>query len=234
MNGSPADHDAQTRFLSLVSHEFRTPLTVILSSTELLEGYGDSMPPERKQSHYRRIQSAVGTMTALLDNVSLLARFEAGQFQPKLESLQLPGVVASLLEEIEPLQRPGQELEVVCPPRAVALCDLRLVRACIVNLLSNALRYSEETGKVDLEVRLAHRGFEILVSDRSASFPWDEVDRLWEPFERGPNATGISGSGLGLAIVRRCAELSGGTAQILPRPGGGAVGQVFIPAEVSA
>ncbi|HNY30431.1 MAG TPA: HAMP domain-containing sensor histidine kinase [Fibrobacteria bacterium] len=230
----PTDPDVQTRFLSLVSHEFRTPLTVILSSTELLEGYGDSMPAQRKQSHFRRIHSAVGTMTALLDNVSLLARFDSGEFEPKREPLQLSGVVSSLLEEVEPFQKSGQDLHVRCPPGLVALLDLRLVRACLVNLLSNALRFSEENSTIEIDVRPKDRGLLLSVADQGGAFPWSEADRLWEPFERGSNATGISGSGLGLSIVRRCATLSEGFADLSPRPGGGTLARVYLPAEITA
>lgn len=230
----PREPDVQTRFLSLVSHEFRTPLTVILSSTELLEGYGETMAAARRQSHFRRIHAAVGTMTALLDNVSLLARFDSGQFELSREPLQLSGLASSMVEEIEAFQRPGQKLDVRCPPRATALCDLRLIRACVVNLLSNALRFSEEGSTVELELRLRDRGFELSVLDRGNGLPWSELDRLWEPFERGSNATGVSGSGLGLSIVRRCAILAEGWAELSPREGGGTVARVFFPAEVSA
>ncbi len=230
----PREPDVQTRFLSLVSHEFRTPLTVILSSTELLEGYGETMAVARKQSHFRRIHAAVGTMTALLDNVTLLARFDAGQFDLNREPLQLAGVAASMVEEIEAFQRTGQNLVVRCPPGSTAVCDLRLVRACVVNLLSNALRFSNEGSTVELDIRLSGGGFELAVLDRGSGFPWAEQERLWEPFERGPNATGVSGSGLGLSIVRRCAILSGGFAELYPREDGGTVARVFFPAEVSA
>lgn len=225
------DPDVQTRFLSLVSHEFRTPLTVILSSTELLESYGENMAVQRRQSHFRRIHAAVRAMTSLLDNVSLLARFESGRFELAQEPLQLSGVLASMIEETESFQRIGQTVRLQCPSDAAALADLRLLRACVVNLLSNALRFSEEGSPVDLEVRRRNDGFDIVVTDRGQGLPWQEEERLWEPFERGSNATGVPGSGLGLSIVRRCAQLTGGRADLSPREGGGTCARVFFPSE---
>lgn len=229
---SAGDPDVQTRFLSLVSHEFRTPLTVILSSAELLESYGDNMAAQRRQSHFRRIHAAVGAMTSLLDNVSLLARFESGRFELAQEPLQLSGVLASMIEETESFQRVGQTVEIHCPSNTSAMADLRLLRACVVNLLSNALRFSAEHSPVELEVRRRADGFDLLVMDRGQGFPWIEENRLWEPFERGTNATGVAGSGLGLPIVRRCAQLTGGTAELSAREGGGTIARIFFPTEV--
>lgn len=225
-----ARSELRTRFLSLVSHEFRTPLTVILSSAELLESFSDTMAPVRRQSHFRRIQTAVATMTVLLDNVSLLARFEGGQHEFHPESVPLETALAGLVEEVEPFRKPGQILtRSAHPADAFGAVDLRILRAVALNLLSNALRFSPENTCVEIGLSALATGTELCVSDRGPGILPGEELRIWEPFERGTNAAGTPGSGLGLAIVRRCMDLSGGTAELRPREGGGLEARILFP-----
>jgi len=213
--------EMRMRFLSLVSHEFRTPLTVILSSSELLEHYGWNWPEGKRQSHFLRIQGAVATMTTLLDNVAFLGRAESGRMENAPDAIGVARLVETVVEELSPLRGLSQEIKTeIVPSDLSARLDPRIVKAVLANLLSNALRFSPSDGTVTISVRLAENAVEFSVDDQGAGIPPAELDRVWEPFERGSNALGIPGSGLGLAIVRRCMELVGGTALHGPNPGG--------------
>ena len=213
--------EMRMRFLSLVSHEFRTPLTVILSSTELLEHYGSGWPEAKRQSHFRRIQGAVATMTTLLDNVGFLGRAETGRLENAPASFSARDLVESIVEEASPLKGPGQTIRTeVSPPEATVELDRRIVAAVLQNLLSNALRFSPSVATIGVSLRLDEQNLSIVVDDEGDGIPPGDADRIWEPFERSGNTTGIPGSGLGLAIVRRCMELVGGTAAHFRNPAG--------------
>ena len=213
--------EMRMRFLSLVSHEFRTPLTVILSSSELLEHYGEAWTPEKRRSHFLRLQNAVTTMTSLLDNVSFLGRAESGRIENAPDALALQRLLGAAIDDLAGLRSPDQEVRLALSPAdATATLDPRILRAVVSNLLSNALRFSPSFQDVTISVTVTSKAMEIAVDDQGGGIPPSEADRIWEPFERGSNSTGIPGSGLGLAIVRRCMELVGGTAVHLPNPAG--------------
>jgi signal transduction histidine kinase len=223
-------NELQTRFLSLVSHEFRTPLTVILSSCELLESYGNGWHEDRRRTHFRRIQGSIAAMTTLLDNVSLLAKLDSGEFPISTDSVNLVQILGALSDETAPLRRDGQDLTTESiPESASARVDSRLLRAVAVNLLANAFRFSPEEASIHAFLRVVPEGLELVVSDRGAGIPPGEEDLLWSAFERGSNSKGVPGSGLGLAIVRRCMELAGGTAHFRPRNGGGLEAVALFP-----
>lgn len=213
--------EMRMRFLSLVSHEFRTPLTVILSSSELLEHYGWNWPEAKRQAHFLRIQSAVATMTSLLDNVAFLGRAESGRLENSPASFSAKELVDAVLEEIVPLRGVGQRIIAeVSPPDTKVELDRRVVQAVISNLLANALRFSPPVGTVTISVKMEAGTLSVAVDDEGEGIPQSDADRIWEPFERGSNSVGVPGSGLGLAIVRRCMELVGGETVHVPNPSG--------------
>jgi len=213
--------EMRMRFLSLVSHEFRTPLTVILSSSELLEHYGEAWSAAKRKSHFLRLQNAVTTMTTLLDNVSFLGRAESGKLENAPDAISLRRVVESVCEDLSALRGPDQPVHVrIDPPDASAIFDPRILRAVLSNLVSNALRFSPPSSAVTISVTYSPESLELAIEDHGTGISASESDRVWEPFERGSNAIGIPGSGLGLAIVRRCMELVGGSAALLSNPDG--------------
>lgn len=210
---------ATARFLSLVSHEFRTPLTVIQSSCDLLESYGDRWENDRRISHYRRIQSAVVDMTALLENTALLASFDAMGYRPTPERL-VPGPFLGGLLESARSMAPDRTIESSWEPESMGFpVDQRLLQASVANLLSNALRFSG--GPVEVGIAIRDSRLEVRVRDRGPGIAEEDRDRIWQPFERGAGTSGIPGVGLGLAIVARGTALCGGSAALLPRDGGG-------------
>ena len=206
-------NDLRNRFVSMTSHEFRTPLATILSSAELLRFYGDRLPEEERLAVIGSIESGVQRMTQMLDRVLMLGRSEAGmlEFKPRMQEL---GVLCrGLCEEIRDSQATkAHVLTWVLPPEPiVGQFDDKLLRHALGNLLSNALKYSPSGGTVTLEVRTTSNEVQIAVQDEGIGIPPSEVPHLFTTFHRASNVGDIKGTGLGLAIVKNAIDLHGGT-----------------------
>lgn len=228
-------NDLKNRFISVVSHEFRTPLTVILSSAELLQHYGAKWADDRRAMHFHKIHTAVSVMTTLLDNVGLYGRAESGA----LDANPQPFAPGELLEEIVSDARAaapaGAEIRIVDEaPGRVLVSDAKLLRHAVANLLSNAVRFSTGGGSIEIGSRWNGDVWVLEVFDRGIGLLPEDRERVWERFQRGGNTDGISGTGLGLPIVRRCAELLGAKATLLDRPGGGCVARLEVPGKPAA
>lgn len=225
-------NELKSRFISLVSHEFRTPLTVILSSAELIEHYGAGWDEARRSTHLRKIHASVAGMSALLDNVALYGRVEAGTIEVTHRQVDVAEICSEAMQEASALAPAGQRVELRDgAPATVVENDPRLLRNILVNLVSNALRYSPPGGEVELEIAEVPRGVEVRVLDRGLGIPLEDRERVWERFQRGSNVGSIPGTGLGLAIVRRCLELTGATLVLEDRPGGGTAASLVLPKE---
>lgn len=223
-------HALKNRFISLVSHEFRTPLTVILSSAELLEHYGAKWPEERRVQHLRKIHTAVVVMTTLLDNVGLYGRAESGSIENTPEPLDAGAMFREVLEDLRLASPTAVDLflEDLGGPRRPVV-DAKLLRHVFANLVSNALRYSPQSTPVESTCFWEGDDWILEVSDRGIGIPPADLERVWERFQRGSNVDGIPGTGLGLAIVRRCAEIMGATVDLRAREGSGTVARVVVP-----
>jgi len=216
----------KSRFVSMTSHEFRTPLAAILSSSELLKYYGDRLPAEEKAELVDGIGQSVRRMTHMLDDVLTIGRAEADRLGFAPTRLPLCSLCAGLVEEalradqaerghsgrIE-FRMPGGEVE--------ALLDEKLMRHILGNLLSNALKYSPEGQPVVLTVEAGEASLRLMVEDQGIGIPADDLPRLFESFHRAGNVGNISGTGLGLAIVKKAVELHGGRIEVDSKPGAG-------------
>lgn len=223
-------NDLKTRFISVVSHEFRTPLTVILSSSELLEHYGSKWPDERRALHFHKIHNAVGAMTSLLDNVGLYGRAESGGLECRPQPF-LPGaMVAELVRDMNESLAGGQKILLDdSSGDRILESDPKLLRHAVANLLSNAIRFSAHGGPVETRCFWNADSWIIEISDRGIGIPPEDRERVWERFQRGSNSDGIPGTGLGLPIVGRCCELLGAVVSLCDRPGGGVVARLETP-----
>lgn len=223
----------KSRFVSMTSHEFRTPLAGILSSTELLRHYGDRLPAEEKTELFEQIESSVERMARMLDNILLIGRADAQGLQFRPAPMTLPPLCHELVEEVE-RSRIGDGIA----PRVVLDCqvdeveyllDAALLRHILVNLLSNACKYSPAGGEVRFEVSLDRQSLRFVVADQGIGIPLADQPRLFESFHRASNVGNISGTGLGLAIVKQSVELHGGRITLDSAPGSGSRFTVDIP-----
>ncbi len=222
--------DLKTRFVSMASHEFRTPLTTIVSSTEILERYFDRLGADQKAKHFQRVRAASQHMTQLLDEVLLLGRAEADQLQFRPEQLDILALAQEVLEAVQLSASPGIHFETSfeCLQPWLWL-DEKLMRHILTNLLSNAVKYSPQGGTV--RFTLASDGEELLicVQDEGIGIPPKDLEHLFEPFHRGENVGTIQGTGLGLAITKRAVDLHQGTIACESVVGAGTTFTIRIP-----
>lgn len=223
-------NELKSRFVAMASHEFRTPLATILSSAELLERYGGRLPEGERQALFESIRAGVERMTRLLDNVLLIGRAEAQllEFQPGPTDLAL--FCEKLVEEMRLAAGRAHVLDYAFEgPRRTVRLDERLLRHMLVNLISNAFKYSPEGGEVRFRAVLAEAEAAFEVADRGIGIPEEDQARLFETFHRARNVGNIAGTGLGLAIVKKSVDLHGGRIRFESAPGRGTRFHVTIP-----
>jgi PAS domain S-box-containing protein len=225
--------ELKTRFVSMASHEFRTPLTTIFSSTEILERYLDKMNPEQKGKHFARILTAAQHMTELLEEVLILGRINAGQLQCHPAPLDLKQMAQDALEQVRLTTGPNIELAVsIGGARTTANLDEKLMRHILTNLLSNAVKYSPQGGKVHFHLDCGSDDAIIRVQDEGIGIPQKDLERLFEPFHRAGNVDTIPGTGLGLAITKQAVDLQHGSITVESEVGVGTTFTVTLPVDM--
>lgn len=201
----------KSNFVSLVSHEFRTPLEIIMSSTDNLDRYHDRLPPEKRQQLLHAINGAVRRMAGMMEEVLVLGRLETDRVTFKPAALELPNLCRRICDEIESAtnRRCTIELRVDSLPEN-AVGDESLLRHIFTNLLSNAVKYSQPGQTVEFSISRENDRALCRVVDHGCGIPEADRKRLFQAFHRGSNVEQIAGTGLGLLIVQRCVELHGG------------------------
>lgn len=212
----------KTNFANLVSHEFRTPIGVILSSAQVLESYFDRLDTSRRAEHLDDIAHAARHMAGLIDEVLLLGRIEAGRLAFNPRPIDLAGFCRRLAEETSQVTANRCRIEVAThDPLPPARSDENILRHIIGNLLSNAVKYSPPGSSVTLSLACIGRDAIITVRDHGIGIPPEDQPRLFEVFYRGRNVGEMPGTGLGLVIVKRCVEVHGGEVTLHSHSGRG-------------
>jgi len=216
-------NDLRSRFIAMTSHEFRTPLATILSAQDLLQSYGDRLPPDEKEELLDMIRAGVNRMTRMLERILLLGQAEAHMLEFTPQVLDLPALCKDLAVEAN-CQQPDSPCDVLvhCPAASTdRLFDEELLRHILSNLLSNAIKYSPLGGEVHLTVHAQGLQTVFEVSDHGIGIPQEELEDLFESFHRASNVGDIQGTGLGLAIVKQAVDLHGGTIHVRSNVGDG-------------
>lgn len=223
-------NELKTRFISMASHEFRTPLTTILASAESLERYQFKWTDDKKRSTLQRIQTAVKHMTDLLNDVLIFGKGEAGKLEFKPTLLDLGQFCADLVEEFQFKENNPQRLCFALPDNPTqSWADEKLLRHILVNLLANALKYSPPETSVQLTLHCQDGTAMLQIQDAGIGIPLSEQKRLFDSFYRATNVGNIPGTGLGLAIVKRAVEAHGGTIAVASESGSGTTFTVSLP-----
>ena len=223
--------ELKTRFVSITSHEFRTPLATILSSVELIEDFGGDMPEAERREVIRMIKAAISKMTGMLDQVMLIGRGESDRLEFHPEPADPVALAAAIARETEQALQRRCEIRVSARgATGMRLLDAKLLAHVLGNLLSNAVKYSPAGAVVDLELEAAPESLTFLVTDRGIGIPPEDHARLFESFHRARNVGNVEGTGLGLTIVKQCIELHGGTVDFESVPGKGSTFIVCLPA----
>lgn len=226
-------NDMKTRFITVTSHEFRTPLASIHGSVELLMHYEDRMPADRKRQVLQNIDDAVERMTHMLGNVLQIGRADAGQLQFRPKPLALTPFCMVLLEELRnSMPRQFERVQIaldLCPPEQHFLLDEALIRNIVGNLLSNAVKYSPQGGCVTFSAREADGAMVLTVKDQGIGIPEADQALLFHTFHRASNVGGIAGTGLGLSIVKEAINCHRGTIEVRSIVGQGSQFTVMLP-----
>jgi len=203
-------NELKSRFISMASHEFRTPLTAILSSASLIAEYADGGQQDKRMKHVDRIKVAVSNLTDILSDFLSLSRIEEGKIQVTYSAFSFHELLDEVCNELKAISKPGQRLDCSYSGEDEVVLDRKLVRQVLANLLSNAIKYSDEGKDVTLRAEQAEGMLRIEIRDRGIGISQHDQDHLFERFFRGKNATNIQGTGLGLNIVSNYVELLDG------------------------
>jgi PAS domain S-box-containing protein len=215
-------NELKSRFVSMTSHEFRTPLSTILSSSELLEYYGQGWPEDRKKRHLHQIQSAIKHMTQLLDDVLILGRSEVKKLEFIAEPISLDTFCLEVIESAKLSIDNHHKINFVRKGNCGStIFDERVLRQILSNLLSNAIKYSPKGGIILFSLACKAKEAIFHIKDEGIGIPLEDQRLLFEPFHRGANVDSISGTGLGLTIVKNCVDLYGGSLTFTSEPGTG-------------
>ncbi|WP_299404927.1 AAA family ATPase [Acaryochloris sp. IP29b_bin.148] len=205
-------NELKSRFISMTSHEFRTPLTAILGTTELIKHYGQSWDSEKQHSYLDRIQKNVKHMTGLLDDVLVLSKADADKVEFNPIKINLDGFCCNLVEELQLNTKPNQTIELAIQGEHLnPYADEKILRQILSNLLSNAIKYSPEDSIIGFDVVLSDDEVTFFVQDQGIGIPEADQQYLFESFHRATNVGQIQGTGLGLTIVKKSVELHRGT-----------------------
>ncbi len=221
--------ELKSRFITMASHEFRTPLTTILSSAELLEHYSHKLSEEKKLNHLQRIQSSVKHMTELLNDVLLIGKVEAGKLELKPTLIHLSQFCHHLVEEIQLATSDRKIVFYTNSPRTTAYLDEKLLRQILGNLLSNAIKYSPAGSTVKFDLSCGSGQAILHVQDEGIGIPEPEQAQIFNSFHRASNVGTISGTGLGLAIVKKSVDLHNGKITFESAVGTGTTFTVTLP-----
>ncbi len=201
----------KSRFVSMASHEFRTPLSSVQLSASLIEKYAAQEDQRNISKHINKIKNAVGNLTTILNDFLSLERLEAGRVEPTFTYFDLVKLSEEITEEMQMITKQNQNIIYEhTGTTSSALLDPNLLKNCIINLIANAIKYSGENTFIEFNTEITSRQYIITVKDNGIGIPAADQKHLFQPFFRAHNTGNIPGTGLGLNIVMRYAGLMHG------------------------
>jgi signal transduction histidine kinase/PAS domain-containing protein len=235
--------ELKSRFISMASHEFRTPLTTIQSSAELLEYYSQKWSHDKKVTHLRRIQTSVKHMTKLLNDVLIIGRAEAGKLTFNPAVLNLESFCRNLVEELQLNDTHQHTISFVCEQEREEFANIETYKSQIKlpyidetllwqileNLLSNAIKYSPKDSIIEFKLQYSSTQAVFQICDQGIGIPPEDQPLLFESFHRATNVGTIAGTGLGLAIVKKCVDIHQGQVAVTSEIGVGTTFTVTLP-----
>ena len=222
--------ELKIRFLSMASHEFRTPLATILAASDALNTYRHRMTEVQIADRFKKIKEQVRHLTDIMEDVLQLARMQARrlEYHPVLQDLDV--LCRNVLDEFQSRPDIKHRLQYKCSGEAVeTMLDPKLMRQLISNLVSNAIKYSANAEHVNITLEYANSTATLKVRDKGIGIPETDLPHLFEPFHRAGNVGAISGTGLGLVITKEAVDLHGGTIAVESQMGVGTTFIVNIP-----
>jgi PAS domain S-box-containing protein len=223
-------NDLKSKFVSIASHEFRTPLSTVLSSAALIEQYHERKEKEKLIKHVHRIKSSVNHLTAILNDFLSLGKLEEGRIDVVKDRFVIADFLTEIKEEMASTLKPGQKLVIEWHGVPQAYSDVRILRNILFNMISNGVKYSEAGKTIFVTCEYKKEGeLAFIIRDEGIGIPENDQKHLFERFFRARNAGNIQGTGLGLNIVKRYVELLDGTISFSSEYGKGSIFLVRIP-----
>lgn len=218
----------KTNFVTLASHEFRTPLTTILSSAFLVDNYIGGDKNEKVHKHLLRIKSAVNLLTSILDEFLSITKIEEGRIEAKIETVNLKEMIESLCRNFMVLAKPNQRILYSHVGKEEISSDPVLLGNIMNNLLSNAIKYSDDSGVIVISSEV-NSMIHLSVKDRGIGISPQDQEHLFERFFRASNTGNVQGTGLGLHIMKHYVEMLNGTIEVISEPGKGSEFKISLP-----
>ncbi len=204
-------NDMKSRFVSMASHEFRTPLSTILSSASLIGKYKITEEEDKRHKHVDRIKSAVSNMTLILNDFLSAGKLEEGKITINLVSINIAEYINESITDLTNFLKKGQTVNYTHQGNKEFVSDKQFLKNIMINLVSNSSKFSPENKSIDINTIVTNSELKITVKDNGIGIPVDEQKNLFERFFRAKNALNIQGTGLGLSIVAKYIEVLKGT-----------------------
>ena len=221
--------EIKSRFVSMASHEFRTPLSTVLSSASLIGRYTKEEEQINRDKHIKKIKESVKHLNDLLEDFLSLGKLEEGRVQAEIIDFEVKVFIEEILDELSAVKKEGQSIELSYKGVTEFMTDKRLLKNILLNLLSNAIKFSNENGIISLIVNNSIDLLNVVVKDSGIGISEEDQTHLFSTFYRGSNATNIQGTGLGLHIVKRYADILQGTVELKSKLGKGTTITVELP-----
>ncbi|HLO43084.1 MAG TPA: PAS domain-containing sensor histidine kinase [Leadbetterella sp.] len=221
----------KTKFISIASHEFRTPLSTILSSLSLMEKYNELNELEKRNKHNDRIKKSIKNLTEILNDILSVNKIEEGKVVVNPETFNIRSFINELILDLHGLLKPGQTINLSTDKieNEFIFQDPKLLRHIIVNLLTNAIKFSSENSPIEISLKMDNTEIYFSIKDSGIGIPKNDHKKLFTRFFRSSNVDNIQGTGLGLSIVLQYVNYLKGNIKFSSEVGKGSIFNVNLP-----
>jgi len=203
-------NELKTRFVSMASHEFRTPLATIMSSLSLVKAYGEKSDTEKQNKHINKIKKSITILTDILNDFLSISKLEEGKVESEFISFDLVDFIKELLHELKALCKKNQIIDFQYQGKSNVVLDKKMIKHILFNLVSNAIKFSNEGSEIKIRLENINSHFNLEIEDQGIGISKSDQKYLFQRFFRARNASNIQGTGLGLNIVASYIDLMGG------------------------
>lgn len=222
-------NEIKSRFVSMASHEFRTPLSTVLSSASLISKYKNTDEQDRRDKHIRRIKDSVKHLNDLLEDFLSLGKLEEGKVLVKSEKFSVREFIEDTIDDMRGIFKNGQQVDMEFVGTGSFTTDKKLLKNVLINILSNAVKFSPEDARIELKTIQDNGNLSVSVKDKGIGISEEDQQHLFSSFFRAKNATNIQGTGMGLHIVKRYLELVNGSISLNSRLDEGTTVTIEVP-----
>ena len=227
--------ELKSRFVSMASHEFRTPLSTVLSSVSLIGRYTESDQQANREKHINRVKSTVAHLTAILNDFLSMNKLEEGRIQTFFEDFDPIELFQEVVEEMKTILKPNQQLIYKQNTNGILVkSDRKILKNTLINLISNAIKYSKDDGTIDCTMTVDESIIVFTVTDEGIGIPDEDQKHLFDRFFRASNVTNIEGTGLGLNIVKKYLEMLDGEISFISKLYIGTTFNIKIPNKINS